>query len=475
MTGLTAHAIAAWTGGTLAVAAGGRAAGVTTDTRTIGEGDLYVALRGERFDGHDFLEAAFAGGAWGVLVQESCWKALPEQRRSRLSALGAVACAEDTEKALGDLAAGYRRGLDVKVVAVTGSNGKTTTKDMTAAIAARRLKVHSTRGNLNNQIGLPLSVLATDADDQAAVLEMGMNHRGEIGRLTEIAAPDIAVVTNVGRAHLEHLGSLEAVAEAKAELLAGMKADGTAVLNADDVMLPVLQRFLKTGCRTFGTGGDADFRAEKVTFHDRGTSFRLVTPGRGVEVDTAFTGEHNVRNALAAAAAASLLGASPEEMKEGLAAATPPAMRFMLQAFREGIVFVNDAYNANPDSMRAALASFELVPGRGRRAAVLGDMLELGPHAAAAHGTLGKEAAARSLDLLIAVGSHGDEVAAGAAAGGLDTKNIVTVDDAAGAAGTLGAWLQPGDLVLLKASRGVGLEKVLGLLLENGSLELVGS
>jgi UDP-N-acetylmuramoyl-tripeptide--D-alanyl-D-alanine ligase len=469
--GLTAAEIAGWSGGTVTAAGEAAAAGVSVDTRTLRAGDLYVAIRGERFDGHDFLETAFAGGAWGAVVAQRTWDAMPAQLRERLARKGAVISCVDTERALGDIAAGYRRRLGLKVVAVTGSNGKTTTKEMTAEVAAQSMKVHRTRGNLNNQIGLPLSILGAGADDEAAVLEMGMNHRGEIARLAEIAAPDIGVVTNIGSAHLEHLGSVEAVAEAKAELLAGMKDGGTAVLNADDAMLPVLERFLKTDCVTFGLGEGADFRAEEVTPAGGGTVFRLVTPAGTAHVEMPFTGEHNVRNALAAAAAGALLGSGPEQAAAGLARAKPPAMRFMVQTFRRGITVVNDAYNANPDSMRAALSSFDLIPGRGRRAAVLGDMLELGEHAAEAHRLLGAAAALKSLDLLVAVGSHGREIAAGAGAAGLDRTRIVVAADASGAAEALGAWLGDGDLVLLKASRGVGLEKVLEELLLAGHLK----
>ncbi len=468
---LSADRIAHCTGGTVERSAGGAAGRVCTDSRRLGPGDLFVALRGPRFDGHAFLGEAFRRGAWGALVRRDAWEkaGLPGSPGSAIP--GAVVAVDDTERGLGDLAACHRSDLEVKVVGVTGSNGKTTTKEMTASILGESRKVLRNEGNLNNLIGLPLTVLSLDETHEAAVLEMGMNHRGEIRRLAEIACPQVGVVTNVGPAHLEHLGSLEEVAAAKAELLEALAPRDTAVINADDPMSGKLVAAARCRIVTFGLSGGADFRGTDVRTAGDGTAFVLQAPGGRAEVSIPLLGEHNVRNALAAAAAALVMGSTPEHVAEGLRAAAPAPMRFTVLAFRGGTRVVNDAYNANPASMKAALDTFALLEGGRRRAAVLGEMRELGAGSAGAHRRLGVQAGACGFDLLVAVGGHGGDTAAGAASAGMDEGRIFTVPDAKGAADLLEGWIAEGDLVLLKGSRGVGLERVLDELLERRSLE----
>jgi len=456
------------TRGRVVRSASGGADRVVTDTRGLRMGDLFFALRGPNYDGHDYAPDALWQGAWGVVVEEESL----EDLAPLLSAApaGAVIAVADTERALGDMAASHRRSLPLRVVGITGSNGKTTTREMTAAIVGRRWKVHRNRGNFNNLIGLPLTVLELDASHQVAVLEMGMNRRGEIHRLAEIGRPDVGVVTNVGPVHLEHIGSVAGVAEAKAELLESLDPSGTAVVNADDPLAGRLLAVTAAQKLTFGLDRGADVRAESVRCEGERTLFFLRSPAGETEVSLPFPGVHNVRNALAAAAAACALGVGAEDIRQGLESAEPPAMRFTVLRFRDGIRVVNDAYNANPVSMQAALDSIALVAGESRRAAVLGDMLELGEESVEAHRRLGRAAAAAGLDLLAAVGSFAIPVAEGAVAAGMKEGIVHALPDSRAAAEIVKKWIGPDDLVLIKGSRGMKLEDVLSRLKEDGAL-----
>ncbi len=458
------------TGGTTHSPGTGAARGVSTDSRSLPDGALFVALRGERFDGHDHLAAAFRRGAWGALIAADVLERSGLRRQMAAFPDRAVVVVADTERALGDLARCHREALDIRVVGITGSNGKSTTKEMTAAIVAERWRVHKNKGNLNNLIGLPLTILELDERHEIAVLEMGMNRKGEIRRLAAIASPDVGVVTNVGPVHLEHLGTIDDVIAAKAELLEGLGPAATAVINDDDPATARLRSALRGPAVTFGLGTRADVRADRVRLGPAGSSFTLLSPAGAVAVTIPFPGEHNVRNALAAAAAAAVLGVELEEIREGLRKAPPLDMRFTELKFRGGIRIINDAYNANPVSMRAALDSLGLIEGRPRRAAVLGDMLELGGHADEAHRALGVEAGRAGLDLIVAVGEFAPLVAEGARAGGGDGQHIEVAADSGEAADILRGWLRPGDLVLLKGSRGVGLERTVQFLRDDGTL-----
>lgn len=441
---------------------------VVTDTRSLRKGDLFVALRGPNYDGHDYAADALRRGAWGVVVEEAALERLSPLLSG--SAAGAVIAVEDTARALGDMAAFHRMSLPVRVVGITGSNGKTTTKEMAAAVAGRRWKVHRNRGNFNNLIGLPLTVLELDASHQVAVLEMGMNRKSEIRRLAEIGRPEVGVVTNVGPVHLEHIGSVEGVAEAKGELLESLDPSGTAVVNADDPFAGRLLAVTAVRKLTFGLDPGADVRAENIRCEGVRTFFFLRSPAGETEVAISFPGLHNVRNALAAAAAACALGADADDIRQGLESAEPSAMRFTVLRFRDGVRIVNDAYNANPVSMQAALDSIALVAGKSRRAAVLGDMLELGGESVEAHRLLGRAAAAAGLDLLAAVGSFAVSVAEGAVAAGMKEGSVHALPDSRAAAEIVKKWIGPDDLVLLKGSRGVKLEDVLSRLKEDGAL-----
>jgi UDP-N-acetylmuramoyl-tripeptide--D-alanyl-D-alanine ligase len=458
------------TGGVLRAAAGAvEASGVSTDSRTLAPGELFVALAGPKeqpvrivLDGHRFLGDALRRGAWGVLVEEQALRR--EEVRRELAAWPgrAVIAVPDSLRALGDLAAYHRRRMPARVVGITGSNGKTTTKEMAAAIAAERWRVLRSEGNLNNLVGLPLTLLGLEAGHEVAVVEMGMNHAGEIARLAAIAAPQVGVVTNVGPVHLEGVGGLAGVAAAKGEILEGIRPGGAAVLNADDPSTPTLAARWSGKLVSFGLSAAADVRAEAIEPAPRGTAFTLVLADVcRARVRVPWIGEHNVRNALAAAAAAQCLGADCAQISAGLEKARPAAMRFEIGTIPPGVTVVNDAYNANPASMRAALAAFAQLPGAGRRVLVFGDMLELGGAAPAEHRELGRAAAGSAPALLLAVGTFAAEVAGGARGAGLPPSAIVTAPDADAAAALLAAWLRPGDLLLLKGSRGVRLERTL--------------
>lgn len=430
---------------------------VSTDSRTVEPGDLFVALSGENFDGHDFLEQALSRGATGVLVSKA-----PEK-----PGRAAVILVKDTLRAMGDLAH-YRRMQmpDLTVLAVTGSSGKTTVKEMVSAILGQHHQVLKTRGNFNNLIGLPHSLLPVNEEHDFAVLEMGMNRPGEIARLAEIAEPDVACITNVQGAHLAGLATIEGVARAKGELFAGMKAWGTLVVNADDVRVRKLARRLRHRKVSFGRSSNAKVRATRiVSLGEEGMRFTLhIGPWSG-RLRIVSLGAHNVMNALAAAAMAHAVGLAPAEIVAGLASHRPYDKRMQISVLPSGLKLINDAYNANPSSMLAALEAVRSLKNRQRIVAVLGDMLELGSHSVAAHRLVGENAARLHFDYLLAVGEFAGELVAGARQVGMTTvqaqhcaskEAVVAWLDKAVAAGTLKA----GDILLLKGSRGMRMETI---------------
>jgi len=420
---------------------------VVTDSREAVQGSLFVALRGERADGHDFVLEAFSRGAVAALVERPVG-AVPE-------GVGLIAV-EDAVAALGDLARYYRRGLSVTVVAVTGSNGKTTTKEMIAHLLGPSGEVVKAPKSYNNFVGVPLSIFSISPRTDFAVLELGTSAPGEIARLAAIAQPHIGLITNVGPTHLEGLGSVAGVARAKGELLDALPVDGTAVLNWDDDWCRRLAQRATTKVITFGLSPEADvFAAEVVRWED---GLRFLLNGR-CEVHLPVPGIHNLLNALAAAAVCRRLGLSREQVAERFRGFRLPAMRFE-EVDVGGVTVINDAYNANPVSMSAALAEFSRRPAEGRRLFVAGDMKELGPESARYHRELGLRAAACDLDGLFAVGEFADEVAAGAVAGGFPAEAVFTFATVEELVAGLAERVQPEDLVLLKGSRAVGLERV---------------
>lgn len=437
---------------------------VCTDSRQARPGDLFVALRGERADGHDFVGDAAARGARAVLVRHDRAGSLPEGGF-------AVLASDEPLEALQRLAAWYRRRLSCPVVAVTGSVGKTTTKEMAAEALAALGPVVRAPASYNNEVGLPLTILMADAGTRALVLEMGMRGPGQIRHLAGLAAPTVGVVTNVGESHVGLLGSLEAIARAKGELVESLPPGGTAVLNADDERVRAMAARAPAGVRVLTFGERAgDVRAERVEGGGlSGTRFELVYEGRRVPCRLAVPGRHLAVNAAAAAAAALAVGVDLEDAARGLEGFRPAAMRMEVVRTADDVIVINDAYNASPVSMRAALETLQRVAAEQRRrsVAVLGDMLELGALAPEAHRGIGREAARRGVDLLVAVGALAGELAAGAreAAAGSEMV-IVQAADAAQAAAAARRHVRPGDVVLVKASRAVGLDRVALAILE---------
>ncbi|MGE4545197.1 MAG: UDP-N-acetylmuramoyl-tripeptide--D-alanyl-D-alanine ligase [Pedobacter sp.] len=446
---LDLNQIAAITGGTLIPErASGVVTGVCTDSRSLRSGDLFVPLRGPRFDGHDFMGQAVREGACACLSEEVI-AGLPVP----------VIRVADTLKALGDLAAAVRQDFDGPVLAVTGSSGKTSTKEMLAGILALRGPGLKTEGNFNNLIGLPHTLFRLEEDHGWAVVELGMSARGEIARLAEISRPDIGIITNVGPAHLETLYNLEGVARAKGELFAALPPGGTAVINGDDQR--VLQLPVANGVRRliYGCGSDAEVRAEDVTVDGQGVRFRLVLPEGNWPVRLSVPGRYNVHNALAAAAAAYALNMSGMQIVEGLERFRSCAGRMEVAELASGATLLEDFYNANPLAVKAALKALDELPGSGRRIAVLGDMLELGEAAADLHRETGLHAS-KCTDLLILLGERAEDTAAGARQGGMPPQSVWVVKSHDEAVQLLGDLLRPGDRVLVKGSRGMAMEKI---------------
>jgi UDP-N-acetylmuramoyl-tripeptide--D-alanyl-D-alanine ligase len=445
---MTAEQVLTATGGTvIAGAPPVEFSGVSTDSRTVSPGALFVALRGERHDGHAFAGEALRRGAAAALVS-----------RPLVGAAGCLILVPDTLQALGQLAAAHRAQFALPVIAVTGSTGKTTTKEMTAAILQRRGRALRTEENFNNEIGVPMSLLGLDRDTDFAVIELAMRGAGQIAYLARIARPGIGVITNIGPSHLELLGSLEAVAAAKAELLEALPPDGTAVVNADDAYADLLRGKSAARVVTFGVERRADVRAHDVTQDDRAAArFRLVAPAGEIAVALGVPGRANVHNALAAAAAALAAGAALEDVAGGLARIAPGRHRLEIIEAARGFTIVDDCYNASPASVAMALEVLAALPGR-RKFAALGDMRELGPAAEPFHREIGEQAARLGLERLITVGQLGRAIAEGAQAALGERAEWQPDNDRA--AERLLALLGPGDVVLVKGSRAMGMEAI---------------
>ena len=430
---------------------------VSTDTRAIGTGDLFLALSGERFDGHDFLHDAVRQGAAGVIVSR-LQEPLPPVT---------VILVEDCLQALGNLAA-YRRSLlpHLQVLAITGSSGKTTVKEMTAAILGQQHRVLKTHGNFNNLVGLPLSLLPVSYRHDVAVLEMGMNNPGEIARLTEIADPDVACITNVQEAHLAGLESIEGVARAKGELFAGLKSWGKLVVNQDDKRIRALARRCPQEKITFGCSPQAMIRATHIrNCGEEGMAFTLHLDSEKTRVRLKVFGRHNVLNSLAAASLAYGAGLRLPEIAAGLSAFESYDKRLQVQEV-EGLKVINDTYNANPASVLAALESLQGLSGNRHSVVALGDMLELGTQSVAAHRFVGETVARLGFDFLFTVGEFAQTVAEAARKAGMSGERVKRFADKGQLAAHLrrirqeGA-LAAGDWVLIKGSRGMQMERII--------------
>jgi UDP-N-acetylmuramoyl-tripeptide--D-alanyl-D-alanine ligase len=427
---------------------------ISTDSRTIEPDALFVALTGDNFNGHEFLGIARAKGATGFLVSDA----------SRISEAGdgTVLLVEDTLTALGDLARHHLRRLGVDVLAVTGSTGKTTTKEMLAEVLSAQLgdAVLKTEGNFNNLIGLPLTVFRLGSSHETAVLEMGMNMRGEIRRLSQIAAPKIGVITNVSAVHLEHLKTIGAVAEAKGELLEDFGADNLAVLNADDARVIAMAKGRDFATVTFGMSESADVRAENIRQKGfEGIDFNLRIGNESTPATLSCIGKHNVYNALAAAAAAHAYSIPVEKIVQGLGAFRPAAMRSrILDIF--GIKVIDDTYNANPSSMDAALSMLVELTEGGRAIACLGDMFELGDEAEATHRRLGRHAGKLGIDRLYLLGEMANTIAQGALEEKLPDRCVEIVASHKELVLRLRDEGRRGDVILVKGSRGMRMERI---------------
>jgi UDP-N-acetylmuramoyl-tripeptide--D-alanyl-D-alanine ligase len=419
------------------------------DSREVASGGLFVALRGEHQDGHAFIAQAAERGASGILCER-----LPEGIRGP-----AVIEVADTRQALFDLTSDRLRRQAVPIVAITGSAGKTTTKELIAHVLGRRLRVHKSEGNLNTYTGIPMTVFQMDAGDRALVLEYAMSRAGEIRELTKTAPPNIGVVLNVGLAHVGFLGSIEAVAAAKRELVEGLAPGGLAILNADD---PRVRAMASVARRVtfYGLSHNAEVRADKIRLHGLdGSTFNLHTPRGRAEVFLRIPGQHSVSNALAAAAVALEFGFDAGAIASALHGFAPPSRRMNVVAGRKGATVIDDSYNASPGSMEAALEVLRLAPQGALRVAVLGDMLELGDHAERAHAEIGA-LAGTSADVVMAIGEYAPTVIDAARRAGLNQEHAFVVGTADQAVAALDPLLNPNARVLVKGSRGMRLEAV---------------
>ena len=434
---------------------GVRFRGICTDSRTARTGDLFVAIPGEKFDGHNFLKEALKQDAFGVVVSEdyvAAQTSVPDTDNLWIAV-------PDTLRALGDLAAFRRQNSDVSVVAITGTNGKTTTKEMTASVLGEAFSVLKTPGNFNNLVGLPLTLFGLSESHEWAVVEIAMNHPGEIRRLTEISNPDLGVITNVEPGHLEGVGDIDGVMAAKGELLEGLAEESTAVLNVDDERVCQLAERYEGRVVTFGIHSSAEVWGAPVSQTRSGSSFDLSWYDETVRISLKIPGRGAIYNALAAAAIGYRAGLSIEEVKKGLESAVPLPGRMQVSTLPGGIHLIDDTYNANPGSVSVAIETLSSLKGSGRGVFVIGSMRELGDHAQSAHKQIGVLAARAGLSGLYVTGDFAANVAEGAAGAGMDQGHIF-VGSREEIVEALKDRLGPGDWLLVKGSRLTEMEKV---------------
>jgi UDP-N-acetylmuramoyl-tripeptide--D-alanyl-D-alanine ligase len=434
--------------------------GVSIDSRTVGQGELFIALRGDRFDGHDYAAEALEKGALGMVVRKGYKPPETGRLHDPLNETDLIEVS-DTLRALQDLAHYHRMRTDAPVVAVTGTNGKTTTKEMIHGILRIGLRAFCSSGNLNNHIGVPLSLLQMDPATEAAVLEFGMSGAGEIRRLREIARPTVVVITNVSEAHMVSLKTLDEVARAKGEILEGLSKQGWAVLNRDDPRVYALRTTTQGKVVTFGLTGEADVTATGIeALGERGSRFYLNYKGKQKRVRLRQPGLHQVSNALAAASAALVLKRPLDEIAEGLGCCDQPAMRWETVTLSGGAVVINDAYNANPGSVIAAIRTMEDLGAQRRSIIVLGDMLELGDESESMHRKVGREIAASTIPFLITVGEKAWWIADECLRSQKNPDRVVHCRGWEQAVDHLEKMLDENDRILVKASRGAGLERI---------------
>jgi len=441
-----------------------RVAGVSIDSRTVRAGELFIAIHGPRHDGHKFVAAALQAGAVAAVVEEKRAGEFPEGVRGKLVVV------RGTVVALQTLARAVRRAWAMvsagrKIAAVTGSAGKTTTKEILAALLAERGRVHRSEGNLNNEYGLPLTLLKLEETHDAAVVELGMSACGEIARLAQIAEPEVGVVTNVAPVHLEFFSSVDEIALAKRELIEGLAGrERVAVLNQDDARVARFAEGFTGRVLRYGLGPVADYRAERVAERGAaGSAFDFVFPGGRARLELPLPGRHNILNALAGLAAASVWDLTPEHAQAALNKLRPAAMRGEVLKLTEEITVINDCYNSNPVALDAMVALLVSTPAR-RRILVAGEMLELGARSEELHRECGRSAARHQVDWVFGVQGQAAAIAAGAVEAGLPKSHAGFFASAAEAAGLLPEFAAPGDVLLVKGSRGVKMEKIVDAL-----------
>lgn len=451
---LTLKQVAQWCDGSVAPEfADIEITGVSTDTRTIRPGELFIAIQGDNFDGHIFVRQALEKGAGAVMTHKQMGPGVP------------AVFVDDTMDALGALARGYRAGHSCRVIGITGSVGKTTTKEMIADILATTYRTCRTQGNRNNNVGLPLSILAIEPDCEMAVMEMGMNHFREMSYLTSIARPNVALINNIGTMHIEHLGSREGILSAKMEILEGLMPNGETIFNGDEPLLWNQRELLPRNPIYFGIENPVcDINATNIVQADGGMYFRVTGSGQEFDVFVPAEGIHIVYDALAAITVGLTEQVRPERIQSALSRFQNTGSRQSIYE-RGGYTIIEDCYNAGPESMKAALEVLAERRGEGRRIAVLGDMLELGTCSVAEHYRLGRLAAKRA-DIIYAYGPHSDRVVIGAVTGGVSNKSTARFDTHEEMATMLRRTAKPGDTLLFKGSRGMKMEQVLQLFLE---------
>jgi len=435
---------------------------ISIDSRNIDPGDLFIAIKGENFDGHDFVADALDKGAAGVLISR---RELYQQKllQRNNGSVPSVLMVKDTLQALQEIAGFQREKNRIPFIGITGSNGKTTSKEMIASVLGTRYAVLKNEGNYNNHIGVPLTLLRLEASHEIGVVEMGMSGMGEIRRLCEIARPETGIVTNISTAHLEFLGSLERVKEAKGELVEFINEQGTVVLNADDPMVMDLKDRVRGRLLTYGIEDSrSDVRADRI--QDRGiegSTFLLRMQNKEIEVRLSVIGSHNISNALAAASAGLVHHIGLEDIKKGLEAFRGLSMRMEILSLEDEVKVINDSYNANPFSMKKAIEALSKARRGGRTFLVAGDMLELGDISEKAHKEIGEFAAERAVDFLIVVGELASFIAKGALKKGMKESHVFlckTVEDAGHA---LNEKIESGDVILIKGSRGMKMERII--------------
>lgn len=430
--------------------------GISTDSRSIKKGNLFVALKGDQFDGHDFLKAVIKEGAVGILAHdEGKINQIPS------GSISSVIKVVDTQVALGDLAQAWRKKFNIPVIGLTGSSGKTTTKEMIAAILGREKNILKTEGNLNNLIGLPQTIFRLNAKHEIMILEMGTNIRGEIKRLTQIAQPNIGLITNIGPAHLAGFGSVDVVTEEKKDLFFNMPPSGIAIINLDDKAVATSNEQWRGAKVTFSMSPNADISVKDIEKNGaRGVSFNLVIDGNAQKVEMKIVGLHHVYNAMAAAAVAFATGIDQKTIAEGLAAFRPFSGRMEMIKLHNGSFLLDDSYNANPASVREALMTLKDLKTNRNGFVFLGDMLELGVESEEMHRKIGMLMATIGVNALFLQGDFSKITAGGAQEGGLSPENIFFLSDKENGIDYLKKHLKKGDWILVKGSRGMKMERI---------------